>query len=183
MEKLKLLNEFLKTVLTAVLALAVLYMVQVPGTLLNTQKTSEEIRRERAKLLIDLILIEDFEQRELALAAIRLAYEDEGDRVFSGFENLISIQSKIENVTSLVNNIDQDSILKSAECDELASQLVEIRNRTEEFMSAANMELMGFGESGIAGVGPRHNFWLQKVDSSLKQAESVSQVLETKCKD
>ncbi|MEL6521364.1 MAG: hypothetical protein AAFQ66_10390 [Pseudomonadota bacterium] len=95
LERAKIVVEIAKVATSVLLALAVLYLVQVPGTILNQNKTEEDIRRERSRLIIQAIEIDDDARRALALSAIEIAYAEQEDQFFTLLSDLIDVQEQV----------------------------------------------------------------------------------------
>ncbi|WP_072858785.1 hypothetical protein [Loktanella atrilutea] len=127
MELAKLINEIFKTLVTAGLAIAVFFLVQHPGSILNREATEEEIRREQAKLLIDSFSIEDAERRNAALSILQRVYGD-GDSVISIVQNLSTIQAETEIIAS--ESLPENK--QSPQCGVLQGRLQQLQASLQE---------------------------------------------------
>lgn len=127
MELAKLINEIFKSLVTAGLAVAVFFLVQHPGSILNREATEEEIRREQAKLLIESFTIQDAERRNAALSILQRVYGD-GDSVIAIVRNLSTIQAE----TEIIANESLPENSQSPQCAVLQGRLEQLQRSLQE---------------------------------------------------
>lgn len=162
-DKIKTINEVAKTVFTAVFAVFVFYAIEKPGSILNREKTEEEIRRDRAKLLVEISAIDDQIQQSNALAAVRYAYRGHDDAFFQGVEQLISVS---RDTRDLQREAAQED-LTVVQCQNLQRRVAALREELVEKSQLAS-------EEEKTGRGPV----FFEIQSSIRQLGAELSVIE-----
>jgi hypothetical protein len=101
--------DVVKTGATVIGATMLFVLLQRPDSLLNRENTLESIARERAKLTLDVLKLEDPRLREQSLKAIGLAYGQQGQWV-SQVSQLVESSTRLTAVISEMQRLNTQLI-------------------------------------------------------------------------
>lgn len=119
-------TDLIRTLTLAGIAGVVLYLAITPGTILNNRQTGDEIRRERARLMVEISRIDDPTQRQLALSALSLGYEADPDGLFTAVHRLMTVQGHIALIARRTDALDETPDASVSACDGIGRHLDEL---------------------------------------------------------
>lgn len=137
-------TDLVRTLTLAGIAGVVLYLAITPGTVLNGRQTEEEIRRERARLIVEVSRIEDSTQRQLALSALSLGYEADADGLFTAVHRLMTVQGHVALLGRRTDAMDDAPDVSVTVCNGIRQHLDELIGEllrtAEDYPEAADLQ-------------------------------------------
>lgn len=177
-------NELFRSFLTVAIAALIFYFVQQPGSVLNKQKTNEEIRKDRARLLIDVARIEDKQEREIALKILSHAYSGHADAFFEEAEALIEVKTKSD---ILKQDIEKIKIYDTDACLKYVERVKELHREVDNLQLKATLEEktgtgIDDGRPRVVGRGPVYKNLIGLKYAREVEAAALTDLVNRRCK-
>ena len=175
-EHLKLFNEMTRTLVTLVASIAILIIVQIPNNRMSADIAAEDKKRERARLIVDIMKYDDPKSKSLALSVVNSIYGESEDFI-ELLSKVLAAEGGIDRVSEATSRLTADD---SGECRTLQQNLDDIMIELEALNREAELELRGAG-GRVPGAGPVYTAIQASIALKRDQSARIQEALINIC--
>lgn len=162
--------EIAKLLVTLTLAVSLIIFIQHPNSVLSKERTEEELKRERARLLIEIIQMEAADDQKRAIEVLRYSYDGFDADLLSQVASIVSVELLNRDIETVVTDTEQD-----ADCQRISSLISQTQ---VELLRARTIAESEAKSGAISGGMPGQGRVYRELQEQAEQIEEKLLLLE-----